>query len=97
MTTNIALWLIAVLLVPVAGSAIRCYFWLDELVKMHRHPETTGFGTIGFLPAIDALTQVSRDQTGAIRDLNALLVWYAEKQGFGKPPPLVHLPRGQGN
>lgn len=89
MTLEIAIWILGVAIVPLLGWCI----WLTlqiitmnqmliKLLKMHEHPEGTGFGTAGFAEIIE-------HNTVAIKALTHYVKWLAAQQGLNPPPPLV--------
>jgi hypothetical protein len=81
------LWLLGILLLPLAGWGIRTtliqrdiHRMLMKLLEMHEHPENTGFGTVG-------LQGVLGDNTRALKALTHYIKWLETKNGGGKGPP----------
>lgn len=58
----------------------------QTLLDMHKHPEETGFGTVGFRGVIE-------DNSRAIRELSHYISWSVKTQTGKEPPPYMERPK----
>ena len=77
-------WMLTILLPACVPWSIWMTLRLAKLLRMHEHPEDTGFGTVGFRETIS-------NNTRAMRELVHYVKWLAEAQTGTKAPPFVDL------